>query len=98
MADRLGDGRAFRLLHVLHDFNREGLAVEIDFFLPAGRIIELRGNPDTIPGAYGPKYISEKLIKWAEKPEVTIQHIQPGPPQQNAYIERYNRTVWHEWL
>jgi putative transposase len=26
VADRLGDGRAFRLLNVLDDFNREGLA------------------------------------------------------------------------
>ncbi len=24
--------------------------------------------------------------------------FQPGQPQQNAYIERYNRTVRHEWL
>jgi transposase InsO family protein len=37
-------------------------------------------------------------MKWAEKEGVTIQHIQPGQPQQNAYIERYNRTVRHEWL
>jgi putative transposase len=29
---------------------------------------------------------------------VAIQHIQLGQPQQNAYIERYNRTVRHEWL
>jgi putative transposase len=47
---------------------------------------------------YGPEYISETLKKWAEKHVVTIQHIQPGQPQQNAYIERYNRTVRHEWL
>jgi putative transposase len=47
---------------------------------------------------YGPEYISEKLKKWAEKHGVTIQHIQPGQPQQNAYVERYNRTVRHEWL
>ena len=43
-------------------------------------------------------HISGKLLIWAEKHGVTIQHIQPGQPQQNAYIERYNRTVRHEWL
>ena len=36
--------------------------------------------------------------QWAEKQGITILHIQPGKPQQNAYIERYNRTVRHEWL
>ena len=39
MADRLGDGRAFRLLNVLDDFNREGLGIEVDFSLPAKRVI-----------------------------------------------------------
>ena len=55
MADRLGDGRAFRLLNVLDDFNREGLGIEVDFSLPAervirslNRIIEWRGKPGTI--------------------------------------------------
>ncbi len=37
-------------------------------------------------------------MKWAEKQGVAILHIQPGQPQQNAYIERYNRTVRQEWL
>ena len=55
-------------------------------------------NSASFPTCYGPEYISEKLMKWAEKHGVTIQHIQPGQPQQNAYIERYNRTVRHEWL
>jgi putative transposase len=32
-------------------------------------------------------------MKWAEKHGVIIQ---PGQPQQNAYIERYYRTVRHE--
>ena len=50
-------------------------------------------------------------MKWAEKQGVTILHIQPGQPQHRAIgtplvretmaracIERYNRTVRHEWL
>ena len=62
------------------------------------RIIEWRGKPGTIRVDNGPEYISEKLMTWAEKQGVAILHIQPGQPQQNAYIERYNRTVRHEWL
>ena len=93
MADRLGDGRAFRLLNVLDDFNRKGLGIEVDVSLPAERvirsldtIIEWRGKPGTIRVDNGPEYISGKLLIWDEKRGITIQHIQPGQPQQNAYI------------
>lgn len=105
MADRLGDGRAFRLLNVLDDFNREGLGIEADFSLPAERvvrtlnqIIEWRGKPDVIRVDNGPEYISSTLMTWAQQQGIALQHIQPGKPQQNAYVERYNRTVRHEWL
>ncbi len=105
MADRLEDGRVFRLLNVLDDFNREGLGIEVDFSLPAkrvirslNRIIEWRGSPARIRVDNGPEYISGKLLIWAEKLGISICHIQPGKPQQNAYVEHYNRTVRHEWL
>ena len=90
---------------MLDDFNREGLCIEVDFSLPAERvvrslnqIIEWRGKPKTIRVDNGPEYISGKLMEWAEKHGVRLEHIQPGKPQQNAYIERYNRTVRGEWL
>ena len=105
MADRLGDGRQFRLLNVLDDFNREGLGIEIDFSLPAervvralNRIIEWRGKPVAIRVDNGPEYVSSTLTIWAEKMGIALTYIQPGKPQQNAYVERYNRTVRHEWL
>jgi putative transposase len=92
-------------MYVLDDFSREGLGIEVDFSLPAvrvvrslNRIIEWRGAPKVIRVDNGPEYVSGLLMKWAEKRAITIAYIQPGKPQQNAYIERYNRTVRHEWL
>ena len=41
---------------------------------------------------------SPTLTIWAEKQGIALTYIQPGKPQQNAYVERYNRTVRHEWL
>lgn len=39
MHDQLQDGRSFRLLNVIDDFNREDLAIEADFSLPSKRVI-----------------------------------------------------------
>ena len=105
MSDRLDDMRAFRLLNVVDDFNREGLGIEVDFSLPAcrviralDRIIEWRGCPGIIRVDNGPEYVSDSLRQWAAERSIMLQYIQPGKPQQNAYVERYNRTVRHEWL
>lgn len=84
---------------------REGLAIEVDFSLPAERviraldqIIEWRGKPLNIRCDNGPEYISNLLAEWAIKHEITLLFTQPGNPQQNAYVERYNRTVRYDWL
>ena len=105
MQDQLADGRKFRTLNVLDDYNREGLGIEVDFSLPAVRvvrslnqIIEWRGAPEVIRVDNGPEYISGRMRSWAENMGIHMMFIQPGKPQQNAYIERYNRTVRSEWL
>jgi len=105
MHDALSDGRNFRLFNVLDDYNREGLAVEADLSLPAARvirtleqIIEWRGQPHMIRCDNGPEYISGALQTWASRKNILIEHIEPGNPQQNAYIERFNRTVRYDWL
>ena len=105
MHDQLQDGRSFRLFNVIDDFNREALGIEVDFSLPSERviralnqIIEWRGKPRAIRCDNGPEYISGKLIAWAEAQQISIEYIQPGKPQQNAYVERFNRTVRYEWL
>jgi len=105
MADQLADGRSFRTLNVLDDFNREGLTIEVDFSLPSERVVRTlnqviswRGRPDAIRVDNGPEYISATLQVWAAQRGIELMYIQPGKPQQNAYVERYNRTVRQEWL
>ena len=105
MHDQLRDGRSIRLLNVIDDFNREGLEITIDFSLPSQRVIRTleeiifwRGKPKAIRCDNGPEYISATLVTWMKKHNIKLTYIQPGKPQQNAYIERYNRTVRYDWL
>jgi len=105
MHDQLDDGRSYRLLNIIDDCNREGLGIEVDFSLPSERVIrtldrliEWRGKPKRLRCDNGPEYISGALATWSEKNGIALSFIQPGKPQQNAYIERYNRTVRYDWL
>ncbi len=105
MHDNLTDGRSYRSLNVIDDFNRELLCAEMDLSLPANRVIkalnqviEWRGKPQVIRSDNGPEYISHKLATWAAQQGITLWFTQPGNPQQNAYIERFNRTMRYELL
>lgn len=105
MNDCLYDGRRFRTLNVVDDFNREVLAIEVDMSLPTERVIRVldriaqwRGYPDRIRVDNGPEFISAKLTDWAERHQLKLHFIQPGKPTQNAYIERFNRSFRNEIL
>ena len=105
MHDQLADGRSYRLFNIIDDFNREGLTIDADLSLTSSRVmrsldqvIEWRGKPKQIRCDNGPEYIRGLLATWAEKHRIKLVFIQPGKPQQNAYIERYNRTVRYDWL
>jgi putative transposase len=105
MLDQLRGGRCFRLFNVIDDFNRESLGIEVDLSLPAlrvirslNKIIALRGKPKVICSDNGPEYISETFKQWAGQQNIDLRYTQSGNPQQNAYVERFNRTVRYEWL
>ena len=107
MSDVLVDGRKFRLLNILDDFNRESLAIEVDTSLPSLRVIRVlekliaeRGCPANIRCDNGPEFISHKLEEWCsnESRKINLQFIQPGRPMQNAYIERKNGSLRRELL
>ena len=105
MCDSLVDGRRFRLLNIIDDYNRESLAIEIDTSLPALRVIRVlekllvtRSQPIAIRVDNGPEFISDRLQQWCDDRNIRLQFIQPGKPVQNAFIERNNGSLRKELL
>lgn len=105
MADSLWNGRTFRLLNIVDDFNREVLHIESDTSLPTARLIrclemlrDMRGLPKMIRVDNGPELISAKLDDWCREHKITLIFIQPGKPTQNGYIERCNGSIRRELL
>lgn len=105
MGDTLYDGRCYRTLNMLDEGNREGLAIEIDTSLPSVRVVQvldqlvaLHGAPARLRSDNGPEFLAAALADWCAEHGITLQHIQPGKPNQNAFIERFNKTYRTEVL
>ena len=99
MSDALWGGPRFRTFNVVDDFNREALAIEVDFSLTAERVVRTldriaaaRGYPLKLRLDNGPEFISLALAEWAAQHGVTLEFIKPGKPMQNGFIERFNRS------
>lgn len=105
MSDCLTDGRQFRTLNLIDDFNRESLSVEVDHSLPSERVVRVldrvaaeRGYPQKLRSDNGPEFIAQPLANWADKHKVELAFIKPGKPMQNGFIERFNRTFREDVL
>jgi len=105
MSDSLYCGRRYRTLNILDEGVREALGIEIDTSLPAERVIRVmeqiaswQGLPKAIRCDNGPELIAQSFMDWYNDRGIALLHIQPGKPNQNAYIERFNRTYRNEVL
>ena len=105
MGDTLYSGQRFRTFNVLDDFNREALAIEIDTSLPSARLVRVfeqlkdeRGLPDVLRTDNGPEFLGEVFVDWCTGNGVMLDYIEPGKPNQNAFIERFNRSYRSEVL
>ncbi len=62
------------------------------------QIAEEFGYPRKLRSDNGPEFIARALKAWAERNGIGHRHIEPGKPTQNAYIERFNRTLREDVL
>ena len=105
MRDTLYSGRVFRTLNVIDEANGDALGIDVAVSIPATRVttfltqmIDLHGRPTAIRCDNGPELTSRAFTDWCKEEAIELRFIQPGKPDQNAYIERFNRTYPEEVL
>ena len=105
MRDTLYDGRPFRTLNVIDEGNREALCIECGTSIPSTRVvrvmnqlIEVYGKPEALRLDNGPELTADAFVDWATEHAVKLMFIQPGKPNQNAFVERSNRSFREEVL
>jgi putative transposase len=103
--DTLVDGRRFRILSMVDDHTRESLCLVADTSLPAARVIrELeavigrRGMPAQCVSDNGPEFTSLAMLRWMQGLRIDWRYIDPGKPQQNAFVESFNGRLRDEFL
>jgi len=103
--DRLANGRMMRVLTVMDTFTRECLALEVDTCLPSRRVtraldavIAERGGPQRLRMDNGTELTSRHFLSWGIDRRIELDHIEPGKPVQNAFIESFNGRLRDECL
>ena len=61
-------------------------------------LVAIYGQPSGLRLDNGPELTSIAITRWCAQRGIALLYIQPGKPQQNAYIERFNRTYRTEVL
>ena len=105
MSDALYSGMRFRVLNIIDEGVREALDIVVDTSITATRLVRVldlikseRGVPKAIRVDNGPEMTAGVFAEWCSDNDVRIDYIQPGCPNQNAYIERFNRSYREEVL
>jgi len=100
VSDSFGASRKFRILAVIDDCTRECLCLVADTSLSGARVarelsalIGVYGKPGCIVSDNDTEFTSRAILKWADENEVPWHYIDPGKPQQNAFIESFNGSL-----
>lgn len=103
--DRLADGRSVKCLTVVDDATQEAVAITPDRAISGAyvaRILENirreRGLPKVIRSDNGKEFCGRAMAIWAHENNVALRFIEPGKPNQNAYVESFNGRLRDECL
>jgi RHS repeat-associated protein len=100
-----GDGRVIKCLTVVDDATHEAVVIEVERAISGmgvtrvmDRLALTRGLPKVIRSDNGKEFCGKAMIAWAHERGVQLRLIEPGKPNQNAYIESFNGRFRDECL
>lgn len=103
--DRIASGRTLKCLVIVDDATHEAVAIVPEHTIGGDHltrildgICSLRGKPAVIRSDNGPEFTGKAMLNWAHRNGVTLRLIEPGKPNQNAYVESFNGRLRDECL
>lgn len=103
--DRTAEGRVLKCLTVVDDATHEAVAIETERAISGQMLTRIldrlalsRGLPKVIRTDNGKEFCGKAMVTWAYDRGVQLRLIEPGKPNQNAYVESFNGRLRDECL
>jgi transposase InsO family protein len=103
--DRVASGRTIKCLVVVDDATHEAIAIVPEHTIGGDHLTRIldsvcaqRGTPAVIRTDNGPEFTGKAMLNWAHRKGVVLRLIEPGKPNQNAYVESFNGRFRDECL
>ena len=103
--DQLSNGRRIKCLTIVDDATHEAVAIEVERAISGlgvtrvlDRLALSRGLPRVIRTDNGKEFCGKAMVEWAHGRGVDLRLIEPGKPNQNAYVESFNGRLRDECL
>jgi len=103
--DRTADGRVIKCLAIVDDGSTEAVAIQAERAISGIAVTRIldrlaleRGLPQVIRTDNGKEFCGKDILTWAHQRGITLRLIEPGKPNQNAYVESFNSRLRDECL
>jgi transposase InsO family protein len=103
--DRIASGRTLKCLAIVDDATHEAVAIVPEHTIGGDHLTRIldgicsqRGKPAMIRSDNGKEFTGKAMLTWAYRNGVALRLIEPGKPNQNAYVESFNGRLRDECL
>lgn len=103
--DRVASGRTLKCLVITDDATHEAVAIVPEHTIGGDHLTRIldgicsqRGQPVVMRSDNGPEFTGKSMLTWAHRNGIALRLIEPGKPNQNAYVESFNGRLRDECL